>query len=200
MIGDTNRGETYMTSFFATKRYALAQYSNKLILRGGQIEATSKAVDEFADMVESASVTAAPLHIKPNYCKTGSISTYGGDYFDGYELVFSDEFNSDEINTDIWTIENGAIPTYGDAAGLLNINRENIYSNGSAMILRTGLSGEGYHTGHVTTENSFSMKYGYVEIRARFRAAPGFWMKMILTDQKERGCTNRCVQQPRRRG
>ena len=186
LIGDTNRGETYLTSFFATKRYALAQYSNKLILRGGQIEATSKAVDEFADMVESASVTAAPLHIKPNYCKTGSISTYGGDYFDGYEVVFSDEFNSDEINTDIWTIENGAIPTYGDAAGLLNINRENIYSNGSAMILRTGLSGEGYHTGHVTTENSFSMKYGYVEIRARFRAAPGFWMKMILTDQNDK--------------
>lgn len=186
LVGDTNRGETYVTSFFANKRYALAQYSNKLILRGGQIEATSKAVYEFANMIEEASITAAPLHIKPNYCKTGSISTYGGSYFDGYELVFSDEFNTDEINQKIWTVENGAIPTYGDAAGLLQIMSEDVYSDGLNMILRSGLNAGGYHTGHLTTEKSFSMKYGYVEVRAKFRAAPGYWIKMILTDYNDK--------------
>ena len=186
LVGDTNRGETYVTSFFATKRYALAQYSNKLILRGGQIEATSKAVSDFADMIEKASITAAPLHIKPNYCKTGSISTYGGDYFDGYELVFSDEFNADEIDNKIWTVENGAIPTYGDAAGLLQLLPKDIYSDSSNMILRSGLNAGGYHTGHVTTEKSFSMKYGYVEVRAKFRVAPGYWIKLILTDYNDK--------------
>ena len=186
LVGDTNRGETYVTSFFATKRYALAQYSNKLVLRGGQIEATARAVNDFADMVEKASITAAPLHIKPNYCKTGSISTYGGNYFDGYELVFSDEFNTDKIDNKIWTVENSAIPTYGNAAGLLQILSEDVYSDSSNMILRTGLNAQGYHTGHITTENSFSMKYGYVEVRAKFRAAPGYWIKMILTDYNDK--------------
>lgn len=186
LVGDTNRGETYVTSFFANKRYTLAQYSNKLILRGGQIEATSKAVYEFANMIEEASITAAPLHIKPNYCKTGSISTHGGNYFDGYELVFSDEFNTDEINNKIWTVENGAIPTYGDAAGLLQILSDDVYSDGLNMILRSGLNAGGYHTGHITTEKSFSMKYGYVEVRAKFRTTPGYWIKMVLTDYNDK--------------
>ncbi len=186
LIGDTNRGETYMASFFASKRYVLAQYSNKLILRGGQIEATSKAVNDFADMIQTASVTAAPLHITPNYCITDSISTYGGDYFNGYKLVFSDEFNTDEIDNKKWTLENGAIPTYGDAASLLNIRPENVKTNSTAMILTTGLSRGNYTTGHITTENSFSMKYGYVEIRAKYRSAPGYWIKMILTNQNDK--------------
>ncbi len=186
LVGDTNRGETYMTSFFATKRYALAQYSNKMILRGGQVEATSKAVNDFADMIEEASITAAPLHIKPNYCVTDSITTYGGEYFNGYKLVFSDEFNADIIDSKVWTVEDSAIPTYGTATGLLEILPENVTANSTAMVLRTSLNFGGYNTGHVTTENSFSMKYGYVEIRAKFRAAPGYWIKMILTDQNDK--------------
>ena len=183
LVGDTNRGETYMTSFFATKRYAVAQYSNKLILRGGQVEATSKAVNDFADMVETASVTAAPLHIKPNYCMTDSIIADDGSYFNGYKLVFSDEFNTEEIDTNRWTLEDGAIPTYGSAASLLKIRSKNVTADSYAMVLRTGQDASFYNTGHVTSENSFSMQYGYVETRAKFRAAPGFWMKMILTNQ-----------------
>ncbi len=183
LVGDTNRGETYMTSFFAPKRYAVAQYSNKLILRGGQVEATSKAVNDFADMVETASVTAAPLHIKPNYCITDSISTYGGSYFNGYNLVFSDEFNAEEINPARWTLENGKLTTYGDAAGLLEFKSENVYTDLYSMIIRTGDDYGCYNTGHVTSENSFSMQYGYVEVKAKFRAAPGYWMKMVLTDK-----------------
>lgn len=185
LVGDTNRGETYVTSFFATRRYALAQYNAKMILRGGQIEATAKAVDDFTKMITQASITAAPLHIKANYCQNGSIGTYGGSYFDGYELVFSDEFNADAVNNGIWTIEDGAITTYGDAAALMHFKPRNIRSDGSSMIIRTNLGDDGYISGHVTSEKSFSFKYGYVEIRAKLRATPGFWAKLMLTNQND---------------
>lgn len=186
LIGDTNRGETYVTSFFATKRYAVAQYGSKLILRGGQIEATSKAVNAFADMISKASITAEPLHIKANYCSTGSISTYGGDFFNGYELVFSDEFNATKIDEGVWTVEDGAVTTYGDAAQLLFYNPTNVELDGTDMVIKTWLTSEGYTSGHVTTENSFSMKYGYVEVRAKLRAATGVWIKMMLTNQNDK--------------
>ena len=187
LIGNTNRGETYVTQFFATKRYAVAQYNTKLILRGGQIEATSKAVDEFTKQVEKAAITAEPLHIKANYCGTGSLSTYGGSYFDGYELVFSDEFNAKDINTKTWTVEDGAIVGYGDAAALMYFKPKNVKSNGSEMVIRTDLTDEGYRSGHVTTEDSFSFKYGYAEARVSFRTAPGMWIKMLLTNQNDDG-------------
>lgn len=185
LIGDTNRGETYVTSFFATKRYAVAQYNTKLILRGGQIEATSKAVSDFTDMVKNASITAAPLHIKANYCQNGSITEYGGSYFDGYKLVFSDEFNATELNSATWTVEDGAITTYGDAAGLMFFKPGKVKADGSSMIIRTSLDGYEYTSGHVTSEDSFSFKYGYVEIRAKLRAAPGVWIKCLLTNQND---------------
>lgn len=189
LIGNTNRGETYVTQFFATKRYAVAQYNTKLILRGGQIEATSKAVDVFTKMVEKAAITAEPLHVKANYCDTGSLTTYGGNYFDGYELVFSDEFNAKDINTKTWMVEKGAMVGYGDAAALMYLNPGNVKSNGSDAIIRTDLTDEGYRSGHITTEDSFSFKYGYVEAKVSFRTAPGLWLKMILTNQNDDGDT-----------
>ncbi len=185
LVGNTNRGETYVTQFFATKRYAVAQYSTKLILRGGQVEATSKAVHQFTKMVEKASITAEPLHIKANYCETGSLTSYGGDIFNGYELVFSDEFNSTSIDSEKWNVENGAIVGYGDAAALMYFNPGNVKANGSNLSICTDLSEEGYRSGHVTTEDSFSFKYGYVEVRASFRATPGLWLKMYLTNQND---------------
>ncbi len=185
LIGNTNRGETYVTQFFATKRYAVAQYNTKLILRGGQIEATSKAVDEFTKQVERAVITAEPLHIKANYCSTGSLSTYGGSYFDGYELVFSDEFNAKDINTETWNIEKAAIVGYGDAAALMYFNPGSVKSNGSEMIIRTDLTEDGYRSGNITTEDSFSFKYGYAEARVSFKTTPGLWLKMILTNQND---------------
>ncbi len=185
LIGDTNRGQTYVTSFFATKRYAIAQYSSKLILRGGQIEATSEAVIKFAQMVENASITAAPVHIKPNFCDTGSISTYGGENFDGYELVFSDEFNAHSINTEKWFAEDGAIVGYGDAAALMHFKPNRIKDDGNNLVISTVLGSEGYISGHITTQNSMSMRYGYVEVRAKMRAVPGFWARLSLINQSD---------------
>lgn len=185
LVGDTNRGETYVTQFFATKRYSVAQYNTKLILRGGQIEATSKAVSDFVDMVTNTVITAEPLHIKANYCLNGSIDTYGGDYFDGYELIFSDEFNSGDIDTEKWTLEDGAITTYGDSAGLMFFKPGSVRSDNHAMSIRTYLSFDGHVSGHVTSEDSFSFKYGYAEVRAKFRSAPGVWLKLMLTNQND---------------
>lgn len=185
LIGDTNRGETYVTSFFATKRYAVAQYGSKLILRGGQTESTSEAVDVFADMVEKSSLTAEPLYIKANYFSTGNIITYGGDSFGGYELVFSDGFNSRDLDTDVWTVDDSAVTTYGDAPMLLYYQPDRVDADGNNLVISTALSSDGYVSGHVTSEKSFSIKYGYVEIKAKLRTANGAWVKMMLTNQND---------------
>ncbi len=187
LIGNTNRGETYVTQFFSTKRFVIAQYGTKLILRGGQIEATADAVAQFSTMVENASITAKPLHIKTNYTKTGSLTSLGGSNFDGYNLVFSDEFNEAEMNTDRWYLEDGAIMNYDDSA-LMTFKPDKVTADGHNMVIRTELN-DNYVSGHVTSEKSFSFKYGYVEVRASVRATPGFWAKLVLTNQNDKNET-----------
>ena len=187
LIGETNRGETYVTSFFATKRYSIAQYSTKLILRGGQVEATTKAVTDFTTSVRNAAITAEPLHIRSNYVKTGSITTLGGDYFDGYSLVYCDEFNADSLDTKQWTLENGAITSFGDFGYLMNFSSKAVKTDGKNAIIKTYLSDDGYVSGHMTTEKAFSFKYGYIETRIRTRCANGVWLKMLLTNQNDSG-------------
>lgn len=183
LIGDTNRGETYVTSFFAKNRFAIAQYGSKLILRGGQIEATAAATALLTSYIENAGITAEPLHIKPGYCYTGNTERYSANNFNGYSLVYSDEFNSMSLDSSSWNVMSDAIPTYGISPGLMYYDADNVLFDGNNLVLRTQLGSFGYESGQVSSDNKISFKYGYVETRARFRTAPGYWVKLILTNQ-----------------
>lgn len=183
LIGDTNRGETYVTSFFATQRFAVAQYGTKLILRGGHIESTATAVAIFAQDIRNSKITAEPLHLKSGYYFTGNVEKYSFTHMDGYELVYSDEFNFRELDTDIWTAETLGLPTYGLAPSILTYSPDNVLFDGNHLTLSTHLGAEGYITGNVNSHDKLSFKYGYLELRAKFRTAPSYWVKVMLTNQ-----------------
>lgn len=182
LVGNTNRGETYVTSFFAVNRYAIAQYGTKLLLRGGQIDATSSAVAIFSSMIEHALVTAEPLHIKAGYCKTGTadIATLGA--LDGYKLIYSDEFDGKEPNEVIWSPVDAFVSTYGVGSGFTFYEANNISMTGDALRLTSYCGSNGYVGARADTFDKFSFKYGYLEVRAKFNVASGYWVQMMLTD------------------
>lgn len=182
LVGDTNRGETYVTSFFAVNRYAIAQYGTKLILRGGQIDASSTAVSVFSGMIDHALVTAEPLHIKAGYCKTGTadVATLGA--LDGYKLIYSDEFDGKEPNEAIWSPVDSFVSAYGLGSGFTFYNAKNISMTGDALRLTTYCGSDGYVAARADTFDKFSFKYGYLEVRAKFNVASGYWVQMMLTD------------------
>lgn len=183
LIGDIiGRGESAVTSFFSDKRYALVQYGTKFILRGGQVEATSAAVAILTGMINHAAVTAEPVHLSYGYCKTGSIGVNSTNNFNGYSLVYSDDFESSIIDKSIWNVNDIEIPSYGIAPSIMYYRPKNVSLMNGNLILSTYLGSDGYVSGWMDTYNTVRMKYGYFEIKARFRTAPGYWVKMMLTD------------------
>ena len=186
LIGDTNRGATYVTSFFAERRFAVAEYGSKLILRGGNIESTVAAVSVLTDMITNAVITAEPVHLRSGYCRTGSSLGYTKNNFGGYTLKYSDEFNSTAIDSGIWNTPVNAIPTYGSAPSIMYYEPENVKVDGNNLVIRTDLGSDGYVTGAVDSYDKMRFKYGYFEVKVKFRTAPGYWVKLMLTNQKER--------------
>lgn len=183
LIGDTNRGESYVAEFYADKRFAIAQYGTKLILRGGQVESTRTAVNLLTEEISQCRLTAAPLHIKNSYQKTGNVEAYYSLLADEYRMVYSDEFNAMELNSAFWNADNTGLPTYGLAPSILFFNPDNVWFNGKNVSLTTHLGSEGYVTGSINTHDKVSLKYGYIEMRAKFRTAPSYWVKATLTNQ-----------------
>lgn len=186
LVGDTNRGESYVAEFYADNRFAIAQYGTKLILRGGQVESTATAVSLFIEQITNCLITAEPIHLKSNYYKTSNVEAHPLNSTDDYRLVYSDEFNTLELNTKYWNAEDTGLPTYGVAPSILYFDKKNIAFNGSNLSLTTHLGTMGYVTGSVNTHKKLSLKYGFIEMRAKFRTAPSYWVKATLTNQLDK--------------
>ncbi len=190
LIGDiVGRGETAMTSFYSTKRFALVQYGTKLILRGGQVEATSAAISLFTDMISNAAITAEPVHLSYGYCKTGSINKYNQNNFEGYTLVYTDDFELTTLDTNKWNVADTEIPAYGIAPSIMYYSPKNVSIRNGNLTISTHLGSEGYYSGWLDTHNKVRLQYGYVELKAKFRTAPGYWVKMMLTDLNDKNDT-----------
>jgi len=97
----------------------------------------------------------------------------------GYELVFSDDFDGDSLNTDVWT---AAVRD-----GTYKLSPEQISFDGENMIITTeyredGSMGEGWYT----TDLNLNQQYcqGYFEIRCKVfdnKKRGDFWSAFWLT-------------------
>ncbi|MDR0791681.1 MAG: glycoside hydrolase family 16 protein [Chitinophagaceae bacterium] len=101
----------------------------------------------------------------------------------GKNLVWSDEFNGTSLNTSIWNYD----------LGNLNVNNEKEYytkdaenisvSGGNLQITAlnsTKYSGYNYTSARINTQNNYSFKYGWVEMRAKLPGDPGTWPALWL--------------------
>lgn len=100
-----------------------------------------------------------------------------------YELVWSDEFDGTELNTDNWTIEvngngggNNELQYYTDrtenirvADGLLTIEA-----------LKENYLNKSYTSGRIVTKNKQDFKYGKVEARLKVPSGVGTWPALWL--------------------
>lgn len=111
----------------------------------------------------------------------------------GYQLVFSDEFDRSSIDSSKWNtryrwgpswIVNGEEQYYIDSLNEPDFG-ESPFRHGSSRLtirairtpdyLRSNARDQRYLSGAMSTHNKFSMKYGYVEMRARLPRGKGLW-------------------------
>lgn len=101
----------------------------------------------------------------------------------GYSLVWSDEFNANELNEAIWNIEvNG---NGGGNQELQYYRRENVSmgtdpkSGEHCLILtarRENYMGHSFTSGRITSQNKAAFKHGLIQARIKFpRTANGLW-------------------------
>ncbi len=107
---------------------------------------------------------------------------------DGWRLVFSDEFDTGELDTEKWATTMEFAGTHGPryhneyylsytldedaltAGGLLRLRTDRRVVSGSEPI---GLFE--YSQGLVSTHGKFTFTHGYIEIRAKFPGGKGLW-------------------------
>ena len=90
----------------------------------------------------------------------------------GYSLVFEDEFEGNELNTDVWNYRGS-----GARRGGFNAESQVKVEDGNMIItgeyLEDGMYGEGWYAGMVNRKERYCK--GYFEIRGIVNAGSGFW-------------------------
>ena len=89
-----------------------------------------------------------------------------------YTLVFSDEFDADELDTDVWyTRANGARRSGYNGASQIRQENGNLIITGE--YLENGEYGEGWYAGAVALKQKYTK--GYFEIRCICNDSKDFW-------------------------
>lgn len=109
---------------------------------------------------------------------------------EGYKLLWHDEFDGEELNTDNWNIElrepgwtNNELQAYTDSP-------ENVYLADGMLILKPvkGKNENGltcYTSGKVNSKGKRQFLYGKVVVRAKVPAGQGFWPAIWMMPQDE---------------
>ena len=122
-----------------------------------------------------------------------------------YDLVFSDEFNSNGVDSSKWNtsyrwgaefiinneeqyyVDTQRDPGFGANPFSTNGNTLTIEATRTPDSLRSSARNQPYLSGTMTTFDKFRMTYGYVEMRAKMPRGQGLWPAFWLLHQTESG-------------
>ena len=91
-------------------------------------------------------------------------------------LIWSDEFNSDPLNTLIWNYELGAGGWGNNELENYTNSINNVYiDSGYLHISALNPSGTTYTSGRITTKDKKTFTYGKIELRAKLPEGKGIW-------------------------
>ena len=93
-----------------------------------------------------------------------------------YNLVFSEEFDSGKINTDVWNHEYGYIAN--NELQCYNNRTKNSRLDFGCLVIeahKESMNGFDYTSARLNTKGKFSFQYGYIEMRAILPEGQGVW-------------------------
>lgn len=119
--------------------------------------------------------------------------------YEGYSLLWHDEFTGDNLNMDVWNYEphepgwtNNELQEYTES-------KENVFIKDGVLILKAikteGENGQPYYTsGKVTTQKKRDFMYGKVVVSAKVPEGKGLWpaIWMMPTDESYYGQWPKC--------
>jgi beta-glucanase (GH16 family) len=139
----------------------------------GQYDIAIRAYGESGKYVkETRVITISAVQVVPVPLDSGYFSPTS---YDGYNLVWQDEFNGTSVNPDFWTFETG---------GNWSNNEQQYYRSENASVAddvltiearKENYGGKLYTSARMITQNKKIFKYGRVDIRALLPEGQGIW-------------------------
>lgn len=112
---------------------------------------------------------------------------------EGYNLLWSDEFDGDTLNEEIWNRECREPGWTNNELQEYTASDDNIYVENGHLVLRAireDRDGTPYYTsGKVNSQNNTDFQYGRVEVRARVPEGQGLWPAIWMMPQDESSST-----------
>ncbi len=108
------------------------------------------------------------------------------------ELIFIEDFDGNELNTEFWNYElgNGCpnICGWGNNERQ-SYTKENAKLRGGHLIITATKDSTGYYSSRITTKNKVEFTYGSVEVRAKLAKGYGIWpaIWMLSSDIETKG-------------
>ncbi|SMG09732.1 Calx-beta domain-containing protein [Marivirga sericea] len=99
------------------------------------------------------------------------------DSYSGYELVWQDEFNTEEIS-DNWVFEIGTGSNGWGNNELQFYREENTFFKDGSMVIearKESFGGRGFTSSRIISQGRASFKYGRIDIRAALPEGQGIW-------------------------
>ncbi|MBP1756185.1 MAG: endo,3(4)-beta-glucanase [Firmicutes bacterium] len=119
--------------------------------------------------------------------------------FDGYTLLWNDEFNDASLNTDIWNYEPHEPGWTNNELQEYTTSTDNVYTKDGSLIIKaiktTDAAGKDYYTsGKITTQNKQDFTYGKIVVSAKVPRGQGLWpaIWMMPTVQEKYGEWPKC--------
>lgn len=114
---------------------------------------------------------------------TGPVSPLS---YDGYTLLWSDEFEGSALNPMHWNYETGTGENGWGNNELQYYLAENVRVVDSLLVIQAkkeNVANRAYTSARITTEDKFSFKYGRVDIRAAMPRGQGMWPALWMLGQ-----------------
>lgn len=198
---DGNYETTVSSPEYTANNLAYGEDHKFSIVAFSQSKRFSRQSDELTVNTANGSTLATNNNSNNNQPQNDD-SSGGGSAPDGYRLVFSDEFNQYSLDSSKWNsgyrwghevinneeqyyVDRINNPDFGHSPFEFDGNHMTINATRTPDHLRSSANGKSYLSGALTTYNKFTMKYGYVEMRAKFPKGKGIWPALWLLHQNE---------------
>jgi len=139
----------------------------------GQYDITVRAYGESGRYIKAnRTITISVLPNEPVPLDSGYFSPVT---YEGYALVWQDEFNGSSVNVENWTFETGGNWFNNE---LQYYREENAWVADDVLTIearKENYGGNNYTSARMITQNKKSFKYGRVDIRALLPEGQGLW-------------------------
>lgn len=170
LIGDLNCAESKSVTPVKNE-YVIRQIGRKLVIKASDSITLYYGIKAFANLIERAKETNKNLNLPNGFTERKAIDKANPAF---YRLTLNDEFNSDELNLDMWSTYLNAKGTSSLGGEYLQKGTEIAYTKDGVLHIPAYVKGNDFWVSELTTKNSYWFKYGCFEVRAKMPINPSW--------------------------